>query len=170
MYRRRPIFWQLTSAGCLPRGTPPGAFSCILHYHKLRANALQDIVAHYLADVIETAQAQYNATKTVLEGLQQRGARRRDINDAQRSFQAADRQYRELIEFRRRIQDLDAGARPVTPAPAPDAPWLKQKIAEVTGGTAYGRGWLPVLDYGVRVNIEPLRVAGVLPRAADRIE
>ena len=82
MYRRRPIFWQLTSAGCLPRGTLPGAFSCLVHYHKLRANTLQDIVAHYLVDVIETAQAQFNATKTVLEGLQQRGARRRDINDA----------------------------------------------------------------------------------------
>ena len=41
MYRRRPIFWQLTSAGCLPRGTLPGAFSCLLYYHKLRANTLQ---------------------------------------------------------------------------------------------------------------------------------
>jgi len=170
MYRRRPIFWQLTSAGCIPRGTLPGAFSCLVHYHKLRVNTLQDIVAHYLVDVIETGQAQFNATKTVLEGLQQRAARRRDINDAQGSFQTADRQYRELIEFRRRIQDLDTGARPITPAPGPDAPWLKQKIAEVTGGPAYGRGWLPVLDYGVRVNIEPLKVAGILPRAADRIE
>jgi len=170
MYRRRPIFWQLTSAGCLPRGTLPGAFSCLLHYHKLRANTLQDVVAHYLVDVIETAQAQFNATKTVLDGLQQRGARRRDINDAQGAFQTAERQYRELIEFRRRIQDLDTGVRPNTPAPGPDAPWLKQKIAEVTGGPAYGRGWLPVLDYGVRVNIEPLKVAGILPRAADRIE
>ena len=170
MYRRRPIFWQLTSAGCLPRGTLPGAFSCLLHYHKLRANSLQDVVAHYLVDVIETAQAQFNATKTVLEGLRQRGARSRDINDAQGAFQTAERQFRELIEFRRRIQDLDTGARPVTPAPGPDAPWLKQKIAEVTGGPAYGRGWLPMLDYGVRVNIEPLKVAGILPKAADRIE
>ncbi len=170
MYRRRPIFWQLTSASCLPRGTLPGAFSCLLNYHKLRTNTLQDVVAHYLVDVIETAQAQFNATKTVLEGLQQRGARRRDINDAQGSFQTADQQYRELIEFRRRIQDLDSGARPVTPAPGPDALWVKQKIAEVSGGPAYGRGWLPVLDYGVRVNIEPLKVAGILPRAADRIE
>jgi hypothetical protein len=170
MYRRRPIFWQLTSTGCLPRGSLPGAFSCLLHYHRLRGNTLQNILAHYLVDVLETAQAQFNATKTVLEGLQQRGARRRDINDAQGSFQTAGRQYRELIEFRRRIQDLDTGARPVTPAPGPGAPWLKQKIAEVTGGPAYGRGWLPVLDYGVRVNIEPLKVAGILPRAADRIE
>ena len=63
-----------------------------------------------------------------------------------------------------------ANASPVTPAPGPDASWVKQKIAEVTGGPAYGRGWLPVLDYGVRVNIEPLKLAGVLPRAADRIE
>jgi hypothetical protein len=48
---------------------------------------------------------------------------------------------------------------------------LKQKIAEVTGApAAYGRGWLPVLDYGVRVNIEPLKAAGTLPHAADRIE
>jgi len=170
MYRRRPIFWQLTCAGCLPRGSLPVACSCLLHYHKLRGNTLQNILAHYLVDVLATAQAQFNATKTVLEGLQQRGARRREINNAQSSFQGADRQYRELIEFRRRIQDLDTGARPAAPASGSDAPWLKQKIAEVTGGTAYGRGWLPVLDYGVRVNIEPLKVAGILPRAADRIE
>jgi len=119
---------------------------------------------------MDTAQAQFNATRTVLEGLQKRGARRREISDAQSSFQAADRQYCELIEFRRRFQDRDTGARPVTPAPGPDAPWLKQKIAEVTGGAAYGRGWRPVLDYGVRVNIEPLKVAGILPGAADRFE
>src|SRR5208337_2822979 len=37
MYRRRPIFWQLTSAACVPRGSLPGAFSCLVHYHKLRA-------------------------------------------------------------------------------------------------------------------------------------
>ena len=105
-----------------------------------------------------------------LKGCSNVGQGGREIDDVQSSFKAADNQYRELIEFRRRIQDLDTGARPVTPAPGPDAPWLKQKIAEVTGGPAYGRGWLPVLDYGVRVNIEPLKVAGILPRAADRIE
>lgn len=123
-----------------------------------------------MVDVIDTAQAQFNATKSVFEGLQERGAKRRDINDAQGSFQTAERQYRELIEFRRRIQDLDTGARPVTPAPGLGAPGLKQKIAEVTGGPVYGRGWLPVLDYGVRVNIEPLKVAGILPRAAELSE
>ena len=46
---------------------------------------------------------------------------------------------------------------------------LTHKIAEVTRGLAYGRGWLPVIDYGVRVNIEPLKTAGVLPTAADRM-
>jgi hypothetical protein len=29
---------------------------------------------------------------------------------------------------------------------------------------------LPVIDYGVCVNIEPLRAARLLPRAADRVD
>jgi hypothetical protein len=115
---------------------------------------------------VERTQARFKATKTELDGLQERGAERGEINDAQRSFQTADTEYRELIEFRRRVLQLYIGARPATPSQDPDAPWLKQKIAEVTGGLAYGRVWLPVLDYGVRVNIEPLKVAGIPPRAA----
>jgi hypothetical protein len=170
MYRRRPIFWQLTSAYCSPRGTLPGAFSCLLHYNKLRGNTLQNILTHYLGPVLEAAQAQADATRKVLEGAQQRGANRRELKAAGAAHTEASKRLQELLEFRRRLQELDAGARPVVPPPDRDAPWLKQKIAEVTGGPAYGgRGWLPVIDYGVRVNIEPLKVARVLPRAADRI-
>ena len=113
---------------------------------------------------------QHDATDKVVKGLEQRGAARKELTPAHDAFKQADARLRELLEFRRRLQDLDTGARPVTPAPEDDAPWLRQKIAEVTGGPALGRGWLPVVDYGVRVNVEPLKVARVLPRAADRIE
>ena len=43
--------------------------------------------------------------------------------------------------------------------------WVDEKIAEVRDN-----GWTPVIDYGVRVNIEPLKEAKVLPRAADRVK
>jgi hypothetical protein len=95
---------------------------------------------------------------------------RAQLAPARDAFKQADARLRELQEFDRRLRGLDTGQRPVTPPPDADAPWLKQKIAEVTGGPSYNRGWLPVIDYGVRVNIEPLKVAKVLPRAADRIE
>jgi hypothetical protein len=171
LYRRRPIFWQLTSAHCGQRTPLPGAFSCLIHYHKLRGNTLQNILAHYLAPSLEAAQAQFDATRAVLDAQEQRGANRRELTASRRAFTEADKRLRELLEFQRRLHELDTGARPVQPAPGPDDAWVKQKIAEVTGGPAFGgRGWLPVIDYGVRVNIEPLKVARVLPRAADRIE
>jgi hypothetical protein len=170
MYRRRPIFWQLTSAYCGQRGSLPGAFSCLLHYHKLRGNTLQNVLTHYLAPVLEAAQAQAGATRKVFEGAEQRGGKRRELASARVAYTEAHKRLQEFLEFQRRLQELDTGARPVTPTPGSDAPWLKQKIAEVTGGSAYdGRGWLPVIDYGVRVNIEPLKVARILPRSADRI-
>jgi hypothetical protein len=171
LYRRRPIFWQLTSAFCLPRSQSAGVFSCLLHYHKLRRNTLQNVLSHYVAPLLEEAQAQYDATSNVLKGLEQRGAPRKETTPARAAVKEADARLRELQELARRLRELDTGGRPVTPTPAPDAPWLRHKIAEVTGGPAFGgRGWLPVIDYGVRVNIEPLKVARVLPRAADRIE
>jgi hypothetical protein len=170
MYWRRPIFWQLTSAYCMPRGRLPGCFSCLIDYQKLRANTLQDILSHYVARVQEAIQAQYDATRTVLEGAEQRGANRRELSSSRRNFEDADRRLREITEFIRRLRELDTGARPVTPPAGPNASWVRQKIAEVTGGPAYGgRGWLPVIDYGVRVNIEPLKAAQVIHRAADRI-
>jgi hypothetical protein len=170
LYRRRPIFWQLTSALCVTRGQLPGAFSCLLHYHKLRGNTLQNILSHYVAPLLEAAQAQYDATDSVVKGLEQRGAGRTELDSARTAFSQADARLRELQEFARRLRELDTGGQPVTPPPDSEAPWLRQKIAEVTGGPAVGRGWLPVIDYGVRVNIEPLKIARVLPRAAVRIE
>jgi hypothetical protein len=170
MYWRRPIFWQLTSAYCVPRGRLPGCFSCLIDYHKLRANTLQNILSLYVARAQETVQAQFDATRTILEGGQQREANRRELSSARCNFEDADRRLREITEFVRRLRELDTGARPVTPPPGENASWVRQKIAEVTGGPAYGgRGWLPVIDYGVRVNIEPLKVAQVIHRAADRI-
>ncbi|HYT90354.1 MAG TPA: hypothetical protein VEL76_16730 [Gemmataceae bacterium] len=169
MYRRRPIFWQLTSAYCVQRGSLPGAFSCLVHYHKLQGNTLQNIRAHYVAPALQRAQAQYDAARGAYETQQRSAANRTTLNRAKRALDDADRNLQELVEFDRRLQHLDTGARPVTPPPGADDPWLKQKIAEVTGGPQYGRGWLPVIDYGVRVNIEPLKVARILPRAADRI-
>jgi hypothetical protein len=43
--------------------------------------------------------------------------------------------------------------------------WLQQKIAEVRDN-----GYNPVIDYGVRVNIEPLKEAILLHKAAQRVK
>lgn len=171
LYRRRPIFWQLTSANCIQRGSLPGAFSCLLHYHKLRGNTLQNVLTNFLNPVLDNAQAQADATKRVLEGTQQRGGNRKELASAGDAHARASKRLQELLEFQRRLHELDTGARPVNPTPDANVSWVSQKIAEVTGGPAFGgRGWLPVIDYGVLVNIEPLKAARVLPRAADRIQ
>ena len=120
MYYKRPIVWQLSSASCTERGSLPGAFSCFVYYHNLRSNTLQNVIAHYLTYVIELAQAQYNVTKSILESLVEKGAKRNAISDAaNESFKGADQQYRELIEFRRRIRDLDTGLGRSHQPPAP---------------------------------------------------
>jgi hypothetical protein len=42
---------------------------------------------------------------------------------------------------------------------------VDQKIAEVRDN-----GYNPIIDYGVRVNIEPLKEAGLLHKAARRVK
>jgi hypothetical protein len=40
-----------------------------------------------------------------------------------------------------------------------------EKVAEITE-----QGYRPERDYGVRVNIEPLKQAGLMPKTADRVK
>ena len=47
---------------------------------------------------------------------------------------------------------------------SPDSKWIDRAIAEVRKN-----GWNPVTDYGVRVNIEPLKELGLLHKAADKV-
>jgi SAM-dependent MidA family methyltransferase len=46
-----------------------------------------------------------------------------------------------------------------------DSTWLQQKIVEVRDN-----GYSPVIDYGVRVNIESLKEADLLHKAAQRVK
>jgi hypothetical protein len=41
---------------------------------------------------------------------------------------------------------------------------VKEKVNEIVAN-----GYNPNLDYGVRVNIEPLKQKGILPRGAERV-
>ena len=43
--------------------------------------------------------------------------------------------------------------------------WVKEKVKEITQD-----GYKPERDYGVRVNIEPLKWAGVTAKTADRVK
>ncbi|MFA0783286.1 MAG: hypothetical protein YYHSYBAR_001677, partial [Candidatus Fervidibacter sacchari] len=42
--------------------------------------------------------------------------------------------------------------------------WVKAKVNEIVAN-----GYNPNLDYGVRINIEPLKQKGILPRDAERV-
>ncbi len=42
--------------------------------------------------------------------------------------------------------------------------WVKEKVREIVR-----EGYRPVREYGVRVNVEPLKQAGILSRDAQRV-
>jgi len=74
----------------------------------------------------------------------------------------------------KRVEELDAFDAALSevhnprhrPWPLPaNLRWVDRAIAEVRD-----HGWTPVLDHGVRVNIEPLKEAKVLAKAAERVK
>jgi hypothetical protein len=162
-YKRRPIFWQLTSYR-LGRGRrAPGAFSCFLHYHRLTRDTLPKVQAFYLAGVKERAEREREYLFRELEAARTAGDRRR-VRRLTKEYEAAVARVEELERFDRALTTVH-NPRP-DPYPLPANPrWVHRAIAEVRDN-----GWTPILDHGVRVNIEPLKEAGLLPKEADRVK
>jgi len=162
LYKRRPIFWQLTSER-LGRGRRRhAAFSCLLHYHRLTRDTLPKVQAFYLRDVRDRARWERDRLRKELESARAAGDRSRE-RDLRRQHEAAADRVDELDALDAALTELHNPRREKYKLPKRSR-WVDEKIAEVRDD-----GWTPVIDYGVRVNIEPLKEARVLPRAADRV-
>jgi len=161
-YRNRPICWLLWSGGRgRGRRAADPAFACIVDYHRLTADTLRLVQGRYVRPALDRLHAEVDrlereSSEAVLTGS-------RDAGHLRRAAESGRERETELREFDTRLTSLIEGpARPV--APATDASWVRQKIAEVRD-----HGYRPVTDYGVLVNIGPLVEVGVVHAAADRI-
>lgn len=161
-YRVRPILWQITSYQCGKSLIPPGVFSCLVNYHKLTLDTIAKIQVNYVAKMKENLQQQKGRISTLFEGEGNK------VNspipkDYQSQYQDIEDQLAEMSEFERRMQEL-ISPRTTKTSLSEHPSWIKAKIAEIRDD-----GWKPNLDYGVRVNIEPLKELKLLPKVADKI-
>lgn len=149
LYRLRPVIWQLSSEG--------KAFSCFLYWHKLDADTIPKVRQLYLKPVFEAAKMEVENVKTKLSKVE--GREKRQVES---EFESALTKYEELKAFDDAFTNiLKQHKLDVTSK----SNWVMEKVAEITE-----QGYRPERDYGVRVNIEPLKQAGLMPKTADRVK
>jgi hypothetical protein len=157
LYRLRPIIWQVTSQ---PRGQ--AAFSCFVYWHKLDADTLRKIQQIYLRPMIDAAKREAERIAGQVLSGRQANLPSRQQREIERQSQQAEARLRELQGFEARLQAL---SRPQQLNATSRSDWVREKVNEIVAS-----GYRPERDYGVRVNIEPFKQAGILPRAADRVK
>jgi hypothetical protein len=162
LYRRRPIFWQLTSSR-LGKSKLPGVFSCFVHYHKLDRDTIPKILAFYLNPIKERLYREKERIFNELEKARASGDRKR-INDLSKAYEESLDKINEIENMEKALNVLHNPRKDKTKL-KPDAKWVEKAIAEVRDN-----GWNPIIDYGVRVNIEPLKELKILHPAADRVK
>lgn len=162
-YKNRPIFWQLTSYRHGHSRGPPGVFSCFVHYHKLkRVETISKIQAFYLERVKEALTREKEHLTRVLEAARATGDGQR-INRLSKVYEDTVSKIEELERFEAALLTVHNPRKDKKVLPR-KAKWVDRAIAEVRDN-----GWSPIIDYGVRVNIEPLKEAKLLHPAADRV-
>lgn len=168
LYRLRPVIWQIVPPVEQVRGRRSSAtgeglpFSVFVYWHRLDADTLRKVRAVYLQSYLEAAYREAQATEGEVSELRASGAPRRRLAEAERRLQAARGRYETLRSLADRLDDL---LRPHTVEVQSRSGWVKEKVREIMA-----QGYRPVRDYGVRVNIEPLKQAGILPRDAQRVK
>ena len=165
LYKRRPIFWHLTSANYARRRGSKGAFNCFLHYHKLDRDTIPKIRTRqeYLKGMLDGARWRTKRLGRELHAARDSEDRKRE-RQFQPEYEEALDEYNELQAFDKKLAEV-SNPRGKSTELDEDASWVEKKIAEVKDN-----GWNPVLDYGVHVNIEPLKEARLLHRAVDRVK
>jgi hypothetical protein len=162
LYRRRPIFWQLTSSN-LGKSKLPGVFSCFLYYHKLDRDTIPKILAFYLNPIKERLYREKERISKELEKARASGDRKR-IDDLSKAYGESLDKINEIESMEKALNILHNPREDKTKL-KPNAKWIEKAIAEVRDN-----GWNPIIDYGVRVNIEPLKELKILHPAADRVK
>ncbi len=163
LYKRRPIFWHLTSVNFATGRQKMGTFNCFLHYHKIGRHTIPNIRGNYLRNEIDRAQRTVDRLKRELRNAKDakdKVRERRLSVDFKKAFdvleelQNFDKAMEGIHNFR--LQKTKLGKHPS---------WVNKAIAEVRDD-----GWKPIIDYGVRVNIEPLKEAKLLHKAANKVK
>ena len=162
LYRRRPIFWQLTSSN-FGKSKLPGIFSCFIYYHKLDRDTVPKILAFYLNPIKERLYREKERILKELEKARASGDRKR-INELSKAYGESLDKIDEIENMEKALNILHNPRKDKTKL-KPDAKWIEKAIAEVRDN-----GWNPIIDYGVRVNIEPLKELKILHPAADRVK
>ena len=159
LYKNRPIFWLI---GAFNRRNVP--FGCFVNFHKLTADTIHKIRTYYLMKVRKETQIELDNRMNEYSSMNENEKRSRK---GKRIAKEIDR----LRENLRCLEELDEKLKNLTKplekpkVPKENASWLEQKIYEVRVN-----GYRPVLDYGVLVNITPLKEAKVLHKAAERVK
>ena len=142
LYKKRPIVWHLASS----QRSAPFAFGVLCHYHRFDANRMAKLRSSYLRDAIETFRRE-----TALADREGRAEDRIELQARLEEAQALDRKLQAVQEGHHDgPEGGDHDYRILTP-------W-KSAGERPTG-------WDPDIDDGVKINIAPLRKAGVLRSA-----
>jgi copper chaperone CopZ len=149
LYRLRPVIWQLSSEG--------KAFSCFLYWHKLDADTIPKVRQLYLKPVFEAAKMEVENVKTKLPKVE--GREKRQVES---EFESVLTKYEELKAFDAAFAKI---LKPHKIDVTSKSNWVMAKVGEITQ-----EGYMPERDYGVRVNIEPLKQAGLMPKTADKVK
>jgi len=165
LYKRRPIIWHMTSANFSSKRGSHGAFNCFLYYHKLSKDTIPKIRTkrEYLKGVLDGAKWKAQRLKRELQRVRESEDKRRE-RQLQREYEESLEELNELLAFDKKLEEVSNPRDKPTQLDA-NASWVERKIAEVRDN-----GWNPILDYGVRVNIEPLKEASLLHKAAERVK
>lgn len=163
IYEKRPIYWHLTSARCGKNRSSSGIFSCIINYKKISGDTIPKLLVRYVNPLKIQLGQEKSRVQAQLEEARASGNSRM-IKAMQKKFLDDEIDLDELIQFEKRLQDL-IKPRSTKTKLSDDAIWFEKKVVEVRDS-----GWVVNLDYGVLVNIQPLKDLKILPKCADRVK
>jgi len=163
LYKRRPIIWHLSSSNFSASRGFWGTVNIFLHYHKLDRDTIPKILTNYLKSELEATRWKSERLKRELQEARNQNNRTKD-KELSKQLETCLSILEELQAFQKALEAVHNPRSDKTKLPK-NPTWLQQKIAEVRDN-----GYSPVIDYGVRVNIEPLKEAGLLHKAVQRVK
>lgn len=158
LYRLRPVIWQLSSEKFKHgKGRMKPAFNCFSYWHKFDEDTILKVRQLYLKPVFEASRMEVENIKSKLSKVE--GKEKREVEN---ELESALTKYEELKTFDEAFENL---LKPHELKVTSKSNWVKEKVKEITEN-----GYKPERDYGVRVNIEPLKQAEVMVKTADRVK
>lgn len=157
LFRLRPIIWQITSR---PRGE--SQFNCFIYWHKLDKDTLRKVQEVYLRPALDNARIEAERQAGKFTEKRATGASFKILREVEKTWRKAQERYEELRTLSERIKNL---LQPHKLQVQSRSAWIQEKVNEIVA-----QGYRPDWDYGVRVNIEPLKQAGILPPGANRVK